>query len=230
MNEPTRGTTLEYEFEYGVFRVSCGSPASSGTLLQSTLDTKNTQPPLHADRQHLTGRPRPNPPRTTSRSQPTAFATEPSPPPRPNHPPAEPPGKPPAARQPIPSPGHNAPMTPSLRLALPLLLLAAFLAAPLPAQTPPQDQPTGFVAAYLAEARGKLEAGELVDARLAAARALERDPNTLPSLSLLAVIAQRHAAFDTAKHTLYRNRSQAGALAAADRVALEQYSPVGTST
>jgi tetratricopeptide (TPR) repeat protein len=95
-------------------------------------------------------------------------------------------------------------MTPSLRLALPLLLLAAFLAAPLPAQTPPQDQPTGFVAAYLAEARGKLEAGELVDARLAAARALERDPNSLAALSLLAEIAQRQADLDTAVHALHR--------------------------
>ena len=80
------------------------------------------------------------------------------------------------------------------------LFTASLLAALLPAQ----DVPTGFVATYLAEARGALQAGDVAAARAAVDRALERDARSLPALQLLAEIAARQTDTDTAVHTLHR--------------------------
>jgi len=88
---------------------------------------------------------------------------------------------------------------------LPASLAVALLLASAPGQTPPPAAPeTGFVAAYLAEAKGRLDAGDLVAARLAADRALERDANSGAALELLAAIAERQADLDTAVHALHR--------------------------
>jgi len=81
-----------------------------------------------------------------------------------------------------------------LCLRLAFLLLATF--ARLPAQ--------GFVETYLAEASGQLAAGDVVAARAAVDRALERDARSLPALSLLADIALRANDRDTAVHALHR--------------------------
>jgi len=85
-----------------------------------------------------------------------------------------------------------------------VIVMFALGAARLPAQAISVDQATGFVAAYVAEARSRMEAGDLVAARLAAARALERDANSGPALALLAEIAQRQDDLDTAVHSLHR--------------------------
>jgi len=90
----------------------------------------------------------------------------------------------------------------SRRQGLALIATLSLLPAPLAAQT--QEQPTGFVAAYLAEGRGKLADGDTAGARAAVDRALERDPNSLVALRLLADIAQRQADKDTAVHALHR--------------------------
>lgn len=83
-------------------------------------------------------------------------------------------------------------------------LLCPFAKARSAAPPHPQDPPTGFVAAYLAEAKGKLGEGDLLAARAAAERALERDRNSLPALRLLAQIAQQQQDLDTAVHSLHR--------------------------
>ena len=67
-----------------------------------------------------------------------------------------------------------------------------------------QQAPPGFVATYLAEARGQLQAGDVAAARAAVDRALERDAKSLPALQLLAEIATRQADLDGAVHTLHR--------------------------
>src|SRR5262245_48872849 len=64
--------------------------------------------------------------------------------------------------------------------------------------------PTGFVASYLDEARGQLNAGDLAAAAAAVDRALERDGKSLPALQLRAEIAQRAKDTDAAVHTLHR--------------------------
>lgn len=68
----------------------------------------------------------------------------------------------------------------------------------------PTEAKRGFVAAYLQEATGKLAAGDLLGARLAAQRVLERDPNCLPGLLLQAEIAQQQGDLDGAVHALHR--------------------------
>jgi tetratricopeptide (TPR) repeat protein len=85
-------------------------------------------------------------------------------------------------------------------------LLAGSLAAnPARAQDPGQSQPpTGFVAGYLQEAEGHLAAGDLAEARAATERALERDPNSLSALRLLARIAEQQSDLDIAVHSLHR--------------------------
>jgi len=85
-----------------------------------------------------------------------------------------------------------------------IVLLALSLVCRAPGQAAAIDPPAGFVAAYVAEARGKLEAGDLVAARYAAVRALERDANSGPALAVLAEIAQRQNDLDTAVHALHR--------------------------
>jgi hypothetical protein len=84
---------------------------------------------------------------------------------------------------------------------------AAFVAVTalglLPRPCKAQDPPTGFVASYLAEAAGRLQAGELALARAAVERALERDHKSLPALRLLADIATRQQDVDTAVHALH---------------------------
>jgi hypothetical protein len=64
--------------------------------------------------------------------------------------------------------------------------------------------PAGFVASYLDEARGQLNAGDLAAAAAAVDRALERDGKSLPALQLRAEIAQRAKDTDAAVHTLHR--------------------------
>ncbi|MCA8954161.1 MAG: hypothetical protein KDE27_31930 [Planctomycetes bacterium] len=98
------------------------------------------------------------------------------------------------------------------RLPLSLTLAALVsLAAFVPAQVdgshgkrPPTDQSPGFVASYLTEARGALDNGDLGAARAAAERALERDPNSLAALELLARIAQQQQDNDVAVYSLHR--------------------------
>ena len=68
----------------------------------------------------------------------------------------------------------------------------------------PAQAPVGFVASYLAEARGQLQAGDVAAARAAIDRALERDGKSLLALQLLAEIAVRQEDLDTAVHTLHR--------------------------
>ena len=91
---------------------------------------------------------------------------------------------------------------------LALFVLAAALLSPFAdarsAATPQQDPPPGFVATYLAEARGKLGEGDLLGARAATERALERDRNSLDALQLLARIGQMQSDLDTAVHSLHR--------------------------
>jgi len=73
------------------------------------------------------------------------------------------------------------------------------------AQEPGRSEPpTGFVASYLREAEGQLAAGKLDEARKATERALERDPNSLEALHLLARIAQKQDDLDIAVHSLHR--------------------------
>ncbi|MFO1077605.1 MAG: hypothetical protein U1E73_07750 [Planctomycetota bacterium] len=84
------------------------------------------------------------------------------------------------------------------------LFLALLGASPLAAQTPGGDQPTGFVAAYLAEAQGELAKGNTAAARTAVERALERDWNSMPALLLCADVAQAMNDLDTAVHALHR--------------------------
>ncbi|MDO8348825.1 MAG: hypothetical protein Q7T30_01215, partial [Planctomycetota bacterium] len=88
-------------------------------------------------------------------------------------------------------------MTHRLSLALSLALLASPLANA-------QDPHPGFVATYLAEARGQLAAGDTMAARAAIDRALERDGRSLPALQLLAAIATSQNDLDTAVHALHR--------------------------
>ena len=108
-------------------------------------------------------------------------------------------------------------------------LLPALLAAlPLVGQAPAAEAPTGFVAAYLDEARGRLAAGDLAGARLAAERALERDLDSGAALQLLAEIARRQGDLDVAVHALHRwldvdawrNRNKPGPERAATLAAL----------
>jgi hypothetical protein len=80
-------------------------------------------------------------------------------------------------------------------------LLALFVC---PRLLPAQAQEPGFVATYLVEARGELEAGHLEAARAAVDRALERDAKSLPALQLLAQIALRQDNLDIAVHSLHR--------------------------
>ncbi len=84
------------------------------------------------------------------------------------------------------------------------LALAPLVAPPLLAQAPAADAPVGFVAAYLDEAKGRLAAGDLAGARLAAERALERDLHSGAALQLLAEIARRQDDLDIAVHSLHR--------------------------
>jgi tetratricopeptide (TPR) repeat protein len=87
------------------------------------------------------------------------------------------------------------------------MLLRAFIAVAvagtLPAQADPAPAPS-FVAAYLDAAKGHLAADELPAAKAAVERALERDPNSLPALRLLADVAQRLPDADQAVHALHR--------------------------
>ena len=63
---------------------------------------------------------------------------------------------------------------------------------------------TGVAAGYLQEAEGHLAAGDLAEARAATERALERDPNSLSALRLLARIAEQQSDLDIAVHSLHR--------------------------
>src|SRR5688500_4696655 len=83
---------------------------------------------------------------------------------------------------------------------LPSLVL---LAVPLAVAQAPESQP-GFVATYLDEARGQLAAGDVVAARIAIERGIERDARSLPALQLLAEIAIRQNDNDTAVHSFHR--------------------------
>jgi tetratricopeptide (TPR) repeat protein len=83
-------------------------------------------------------------------------------------------------------------------LAIAALAVALFPCASAIAQDP------GFVAGYLAEASGHLEQGELVPARAAVERALERDDHHLGALQLLGEIAVKQRDLDTAVHALHR--------------------------
>ncbi|MCU0865797.1 MAG: hypothetical protein MUC36_18585 [Planctomycetes bacterium] len=95
---------------------------------------------------------------------------------------------------------------------------------------PGQQEPVGFVASYLAEARGQLQAGDLAGAKAAVERALERDGKSLPALQLLAEIAVRLDDRDTAVHMQHRwlevfdartdPKAKAGPEALAERKAL----------
>ncbi|HLQ37102.1 MAG TPA: hypothetical protein VK348_04845 [Planctomycetota bacterium] len=82
-----------------------------------------------------------------------------------------------------------------------MLLLLPLLAAPHSATA--QAEP-GFVASYLAEARGHLEHHELLPARAAVDRALERDDHHLAALQLLGEIAEQQDDRDTAVHSWHR--------------------------
>lgn len=86
------------------------------------------------------------------------------------------------------------------RLATVLFFATLFLTAPLFAQ----DPPPGFVSSYLQEAEGKRSEGKLDEARKATERALERDPNSLAALLLLAKIAEEQKDLDIAVHSLHR--------------------------
>lgn len=86
-----------------------------------------------------------------------------------------------------------------------VLLVASLNTGALFAQLPGQSHPPiGFVASYLKEAEGKLAEGKLDEARTATERALERDPNSLSALQLLARIAQKQEDLDIAVHSLHR--------------------------
>ncbi|MCA8974478.1 MAG: tetratricopeptide repeat protein, partial [Planctomycetes bacterium] len=89
-------------------------------------------------------------------------------------------------------------------LTLGAALLCPLARARATATAPQQQGPTGFVTAYLQEARGKLAEGDTTAARAAAERALERDPNSLAALRLLAEIAQQQHDLDTTVHSLHR--------------------------
>ena len=93
-------------------------------------------------------------------------------------------------------------MTPRLQGLALFLMLSLAPQVRLAAQA--DSPPTGFVTAYLAEARGKLAEGDAAAARAACARALERDWNSLEALQLLAEIATRQADLDTAVHSWHR--------------------------
>ena len=84
--------------------------------------------------------------------------------------------------------------------SVPPLFAALLLTALARSQAPP----VGFVAGYLTEARGQLQAGDVAAARTAVDRALERDARSLPALQLLAEIAAQQHDTDTAVHTLHR--------------------------
>jgi len=77
--------------------------------------------------------------------------------------------------------------------------VAAFAAPSSPAQ-----EREGFVQGYLQEAEGMLSDAKLPGARRAVERALEREPNSLAALQLLARIAKEQQDTDTAVHCLHR--------------------------
>ena len=79
------------------------------------------------------------------------------------------------------------------------VLLAGPAARPIYAQAAP-----GFVQGYLQEAAGMRGEGDLAGARSAVERALERDPNSLAALRLLAEIAEQQQDADAAVHGLHR--------------------------
>lgn len=83
-------------------------------------------------------------------------------------------------------------------------LAALLLAGALPAGGSSAQEPPDFVAAYLTEARGRLADGDTAGARRSTERALERDPNSLESLRLLAEITAAQQDADTAVHALHR--------------------------
>jgi tetratricopeptide (TPR) repeat protein len=94
-----------------------------------------------------------------------------------------------------------------LRHGVAILGFVALGVGQLPGQSPtpaPAAPPAGFLASYLQEARGRRDAGDLPAARLAAERALERDPNSVEALELLAEVAVRLADLDAAVHALHR--------------------------
>lgn len=89
----------------------------------------------------------------------------------------------------------------ALRAIATVLLVATLLPF---AHVRSQEPPTGFVTSYLREAEGKLGEGKLDEARKATERALERDPNSLAALLLLARIAEQQKDLDIAVHSLHR--------------------------
>src|SRR5258708_1684499 len=91
----------------------------------------------------------------------------------------------------------RGPAAARLLFCLLLLLLSA------PQSAIAQAEP-GFVASYLAEARGHLEHNELLPARAAVNRALERDDHHLAALQLLGEIAEQQDDRDTAVHSWHR--------------------------
>jgi len=85
------------------------------------------------------------------------------------------------------------------------LLAASLATGPARSQEPGSSQPPiGFVQTYLQEAEGQLAAGKLKEARAATERALERDPNSLSALLLLAKVAEAQQDLDIAVHSLHR--------------------------
>jgi tetratricopeptide (TPR) repeat protein len=97
------------------------------------------------------------------------------------------------------------PLTLSLSYVLKGLATALIVATLLPtAPLSAQDPPPGFVSSYLREAEGKRGEGKLDEARKATERALERDPNSLAALLLLAQIAEQQKDLDIAVHSLHR--------------------------
>jgi hypothetical protein len=65
-------------------------------------------------------------------------------------------------------------------------------------------QETGFVEGYLREARGRIDEGDLVGARAAVERALERDAKDLRALALLAEVCEQATDTDGLVHAMHR--------------------------